>query len=53
MTVIVWYPSILNIVASHKIRNPQAPISDTAIGRIDYPIPRSTPTMTSIIPHRA
>ena len=32
-------------------RNKQAPLNDTSIGMMEYPIPRRLPTNTSIIPH--
>ena len=41
-----------NTVYIHTILSPQAPTSETIIGRMEYPIPRIAPTITSISPHK-
>ena len=43
---------IWKTVRIHTTRSAHAPVSDTIIGMIEYPIPRKTPTCVSIMPQR-
>ncbi len=38
------------MVITHRIRKPQAPVSETSMGITEYPSPRRLPTIQSIIP---
>ena len=48
----VWKAGIWKTVASHMSLSTQDPKRATTIGSTEYPIPRRTPTSTSMIPQR-